>query len=384
MNPFCILVAEWRRSRAGVLALVLLIGLSVSLGLALSMVERGIRQGAAQAGDDFDLLIGAPGSPTQLLLSAVYLKAQALPLLDYNTCTQLIADPAVAWAAPLAFGDRWKDAPMVGTSSTLVTLGGTRALSDGVVFAEHDEAVVGALIPLALGETFVPLHGRVSIPDGDHAHEQARFTVVGRLPLTGTPWDKAILVPVAAVWEAHGLQAGQPGAALSAVVVKPRTIADAYRLRAQWQKPATQAVFTGEVLTELFATLGDMRTIMQSLSAVSQGIALGGVILATLFAVALRRDTLSLLRTLGAPKRYLMLAVWSLSGGIIVFGTLCGVVFSIAEAHVVAALVRHATTTVLPISLSATEWFMAGGFAAVGFLAAAVPALSLYRTQNRG
>lgn len=52
------------------------------------------------------------------------------------------------------------------------------------------------------------------------------------------------------------------------MVVKPESIAAAYRLRAFWQtatlpdadgRPVNmQGVFTGEVLTELFATLGDM------------------------------------------------------------------------------------------------------------------------------
>lgn len=95
MNPLSILKAEWRRSWQGMLALALVLGLSVSLGLALSMLERGVRQGAAHAGDDFDLLVGAPGSPAQLLLSAVYLQAQPLPLLALQLWNA--SPPIPAW-----------------------------------------------------------------------------------------------------------------------------------------------------------------------------------------------------------------------------------------------------------------------------------------------
>lgn len=379
MNPWRILKAEWRRSRLGMLALALVLGLSVSLGLTVSIVERGVRHGAARAGDDFDLLLGAPGSPTQLMLSTVYLQAQALPLLPHETLARVEASPGVSWAAPLAFGDRWKEFPLVGTTEPLLTLGGRRALAGGVPFGKPDEAVVGALVPLVPGETFAPAHGLVELADGDDVHAQSHFRVVGRLPLTGTPWDKAILVPLEAVWQTHGLHQGDAQAGISAIVVKPTSVADAYRLRARWQTITTQAVFTGEVLTELFASLGDVQTLMQSMAVLSQGIALGGVILATLFAVALRRDTLALLRTLGAPRGYLLLTVWSLSAGVIILGVLCGLGLALGAAHVIATLLWQATATTLPVELTVREWLMAGLFVLAGLLAACTPALTAYR-----
>lgn len=393
MNPWCIIKAEWRRSRVGMLALALVLGLSVCLGLTVSMVERGIRQGAAQAGDAFDLLVGAPGSPTQLMLSAVYLQPQALPLFPYDTFERVKSGEGVNWAAPLAFGDRWKEYPLIGTTPDMVTLGKNRALAEGVPFSEYFEhneaqtgagagAVVGALVPLKMNEEFSPAHGLVAVPDGQDVHDHAHFTVTGRLPLTGTPWDRAILVPLAAVWGAHGLHKGDAQAGISAVVVKPRSVADAYKLRNLWKTPSTQAVFTGEVLTELFAALGDVRTLMQSMAVVSQGTALGGVILATLFAVALRRDTLSLLRTLGAPRLYLLLSVWSLAAGVIVLGVLSGLALAVGVAHVTAEIIWRSTATLLPVSLSATEWGMAALFVAVGLLVACTPAVTVYRRKS--
>lgn len=377
MNPCRILKAEWRRSWLGMLALALILGLSVSVGLAFSMLERGLRHGAARAGDDFDVLIGASGSAVQLLLSSVYLQAQALPLLPHETLAQTIDNPGTVWAAPLAFGDRWKNSPIVGTTPNMATLNGKRPLAEGIVFGEHNnamtEAVVGSDVPLNVGDTFTPIHGRIALPDGDHAHDNVNITVVGRMAATGTPWDKAILMPLAAVWESHGLHEGDEAAGISAIVVKPRTIADAYKLRATWQTSATQAVFSGEVLTELFATLGDVRLMMQSMSAVTQGLAIGGVILATLFAVALRRDTLSLLRTLGAPRYYLMLTIWGLAGSVILLGVTAGVLLSLAEAHMAAMLIEQRTATAMPLQFTTQEWRMVALFALAGLAAACLP-----------
>lgn len=375
MNPWTILKAEWRRSWHGMLALALILGLSVSIGLAFSMLERGARHGAARAGDDFDLLIGAPGSAAQLVLSSVYLQAQPLPLLPYETLAQVSTN--TVWTAPLAFGDRWRDSPIIGTTSDMVTFGNKRPLSEGVCFAPfhpgRTEAVVGAKVPLNIGDTFTPVHGQVSLPDGEHSHDVVKITVVGRMAFTGTPWDKAILVPLAAAWASHGLNEGDDNAGISAIVLKPRTIADAYKLRAAWQTSTTQAVFTGEVLTDLFATLGDVRLMMQSMAAVTQALAIGGVILATLFAVALRRSTLSLLRTLGASRVYLMLTIWGLAGSIILLGVIAGAALSLVEAHLAATLIQRHTSTAIPLQFTIQECRMLVFFALAGLAAACVP-----------
>lgn len=379
MNPLRIIKAEWRRSWQGILALSLILSLSVGLGLAISMVERGLRQGATRAGDAFDLLVGAPGSPTQLLLSAVYLQPQPLPLMPYPLLEEVAASAGVAWVAPVAFGDRWQHFPLVGTTETLVTLGNQRPLAEGNVFGTHEQAVVGASVPLAPGDVFSPVHGRVALPDGDQVH--AHFTVTGRMPLTGTPWDRAILIPIEAVWKAHGLSKDAAGAGFSALIVKPQSVADAYKLRAAWQTQGTQAVFTGEVLTDLFATLGDMRAVMQSLAVVAQGIALAGVVLATVFAVALRRDTLSLLRTLGAPRAYLLLTIWSLAACIMLLGVLGGMGAGLLAAHAAASLFETATATALPVTLTLHEGALAGLFLLAGLGTALLPALTFYRRR---
>jgi len=50
--------------------------------------------------------------------------------------------------------------------------------------------------------------GTESEDEARHRHDGVRYTVVGRLPRLGTPWDHAILVPIESVWETHGLGNG--------------------------------------------------------------------------------------------------------------------------------------------------------------------------------
>ena len=126
MNPLMLIKGELRRSFRGILALALVLALSLSLGVGVSMTERAVRQGTARAGDAFDLLVGAQGSSVQLMLGAVYLRPQSLPLVPGGAVTEILTQEGVVWAAPLAFGDRWNASPLVGTTTDMVMLGGNR------------------------------------------------------------------------------------------------------------------------------------------------------------------------------------------------------------------------------------------------------------------
>ncbi|MDX5630093.1 MULTISPECIES: FtsX-like permease family protein [unclassified Brenneria] len=204
MIPWRLIWVDWRRLWPGVLVVVLLIATATALSISVSLQERALRMGSAKAAERFDLVIGAPGSETQLVLSSVFLQPSALTLIPAQLLDDLANNPLVAWAAPVAFGDFYQGMPIVGTTAPLVTDNGKRKLTAGRLFKQNFEAVVGANTGLALGDTFSPVHGQIGA-EGAHAHEDVTYTVVGMLPADGSSWDKAILVPVNAVWLVHGV-----------------------------------------------------------------------------------------------------------------------------------------------------------------------------------
>ncbi|WP_350238586.1 FtsX-like permease family protein [Pectobacterium colocasium] len=204
MIPWRLIWVDWRRLWPGVLVVVLLIAMATALSISVSLQERALRMGSAKAADRFDLVIGAPGSETQLVLSSVFLQPSALTLIPAQVLADLEKNPLVAWAAPVAFGDFYQGMPIVGTTPPLVTDNGKRQLIAGRVFNDDFEAVVGEQTGLRVGSTFSPIHGQVGV-EGAHAHDDVIYTVVGVLPADGSAWDKAILVPVNAVWRVHGI-----------------------------------------------------------------------------------------------------------------------------------------------------------------------------------
>ncbi len=401
MNPLPILIAELRRSRFALLMMVLLVAISVAFGVAVSAVERGFRQGSAAAADAFDLVIGASGSPSQLVLSAVYLEASALPLMKRDVLARLDAEKGIAWYSPIGFGDRYRASPVVGVAAPFVTLGGRRPLAAGRVFTAPMEAVVGADVELALGSTFAPHHGLPfgrlrsnSAESTKDEHAGSLYTVVGRLPRQGSVWDRAILVPIESVWLVHGFGSGHAdekaalgppwtgsGPGVPAVVVKPRAVADAYTLRGRYRSEGTIAVFPAEVLTDLYRTLGEGRALLGAMAIATQALVMAAVFLALAASLAGRRRMLAVLRALGAPRGFVFLSVWIHGAAIVVAGAVLGLALGYGLAALAARALEQQANFAIAVAPASDEIIAALGVVAAGFVASIIPAAMAYRRR---
>jgi putative ABC transport system permease protein len=397
LNPLSVVAADIRRSKLGFLAVVGLIAVAVALGVAVSAQERALRTGSARAADAFDLLVGAAGSPTQLVLTSVYLQPAALPLVPGTVLKRLQEESGAAYVAPIAFGDRYRDHPIVGSTAEFVTRAGALAPVEGRVFTTDHEAVVGVDVPLALGARFAPSHGLAlrraeTDKDEDHHHE-VEYVVVGRMPRSGTPWDRAIVVPVEAVWEVHGLANGHADgkerigppwdgsnvAGVPAIVVKPKTVTDAYKLRGKYRTEGTTALFPAEVLVDLYSLLGDARDLLAAISVATQALVIAAVLLAVFASLALRRRQLAILRALGASRRYVFAVVWTHVSLMIALGSLLGLGVGWMGAAALSTAFSARTGIALAATLARQEMLMAAAVVIIGMLLAGIPSWSSYR-----
>jgi len=394
MNPLPVVRAELRRASGSAIAAVTLIAIAVSLGVAVTSQERALRVGSARAADPFDLVVGARGSPAQLVLSSIYLQHGVLELVPGEIVDRVMGEPGVRWAAPIAFGDSYRGAPVVGTTAAYLTRGGARRVERGRVFTARDEAVIGADVALALDARFSPAHGEpTGGPERDEAtHSGVHYCVVGVLPRTGTPWDRAILVPIEAVWRLHARPTGhargvdtigppwEVGASgASAVIVKAVSVADAYRLRGRYRGVDSLAVFPAEVLVELYGTLGDARDLLAIIALLTQGLVVAAVMLAVLAGQAQRRRLFGVLRALGASRAYIFAAVWLHATCIIAAGGLLGLALGWQTAAIVSHIVRVRTGLTLLTAVSAPELRLVVWLVLAGSAAALVPAWRAHR-----
>ena len=417
------ILADLRRFWSGALAVVVLIALSVALSVTVTLQERAVRLGSARAAEKFDLLVGAAGSETQLALSAVFLQPAPLPLMEGAVLSHLANDPRVELAAPVGFGDSAYGYPIVGTTTSLIS-SLSPSLSQGAMFSRFGEAVVGSDVALSAGAEIKPMHGTAET--GGETHTAIAYKVTGRMVPTGTAWDRAILVPIRAVWQLHGMhgadhhdhdgnEADVHGAAephqhadgreeghehghvdadapidehfdaqtpgVPAVLVKPKTIADAYRLRQEYRTGTTLGIFPAEVLTRLYATLGDARSLLLAIALGTQAIVIAAIVLVTIMHVGSRRRQIGALRALGTPVRSIVALVWGELFVLFAGGILLGITLGYAAALVISARLAAATAVRLPVGFSFDDLWLVGGFAGVAAIISIVPAFSALRSS---
>ncbi|ARM90542.1 ABC transporter permease FtsX-like protein [Rhizobium sp. CIAT894] len=409
------ILSDLRRLWAGSLVVVLLVALATALGVSVVLQERALRLGSARAADKFDLVIGAGGSETQLVLSSVFLQPSPLPLIPGEVLARLAADSRVDWAAPIGFGDSFSGYPIVGTTVRLAEkLSG--GFAEGKVFAREGEAVIGSAVKLPLGSEIKPMHG---LPEeGGETHTELVYHVAGRLRPTGTAWDRAILVPIQAVWHIHGLgeeeheEAGHdhepagadhdahehhehhgeidPGAAINetwsadvpglpAILVKPKTIADAYKLRQDYRSGNTVAVFPGEVLTNLYATLGDAKQILVAVASGAQALVAASLVLVTVIHIGQRRRQIGALRAFGAPRRAIFSIVWLEFFALVSVGIALGFGLGFAAALGLSGMFSQTSGIAMPVGFAREDGGLAGVLLAFAALLAALPAVLAYR-----
>ena len=187
----------------------LIMGLGVALAVIVLLLANGVHQSMVQAAKPFPLLMGAKGSPNQLVLNSVFLKDQPVGNISYSVLEELRQSKAVEQAIPLGFGDNYRGFRLIGTEKELFELNllGTKQehwlqLAEGRAFADEQEAVLGAeaarLSGLKLGDSFASVHGLVANANSK-AHEE-KYKVVGILKPVHGPYDQGILCP----WKAFG------------------------------------------------------------------------------------------------------------------------------------------------------------------------------------
>lgn len=186
---------------------MLLLALAVATLTILLLASTQLTDRLQRNAQGIDLVVGAKGSPLQLILSSIYHMDQPTGNIPLAGVEMLRRDPAVALVVPLALGDNFRGYRIVGTEPSYPDLYGAK-MARGRMFARHGEAVLGAEVAeklgAGLGQTFVGSHG---LGDGEGAgeHEAHPFVTVGILEPTGTVADRLILTSVETVWDVHGI-----------------------------------------------------------------------------------------------------------------------------------------------------------------------------------
>jgi putative ABC transport system permease protein len=300
------------RARSGATLLTILaVALATATALVVPLVTRQIERGAQDAAQVFDLLITAKGSSSQAVLSSLFYLDVPIGNVPESVYTDLRDAPGTRRAVPLAFGDTYQGAPVVGTTSAFLDQRERPQdppyfrVAQGRVFGDHFELLAGAQIAhsanLRLGSTFAAVHGQ-EIDGVETEKHRETYRVVGILAPTGGPVDGALLTPIESVWEAHGQVKGQRE--VTAVLYAASALNELYSTAQRINAGAeAQAVFPGQVFGQLHGLLTQGEAAYAGLSVLVLILAACTVWLGVYAAGLERLRTVALLRALGASRR---------------------------------------------------------------------------------
>ncbi|MCA1031221.1 ABC transporter permease [Bacillus timonensis] len=372
-----------------VLAIMIAVGLTLSVLMISSSVENGVKE---QAGS-YDLVVGAEGSPMQLVLNSLVYLDTPTGNIPYEIYENLMTDERVLRVVPLALGDSYRGFPIIGTNQDFFLpfregLPERFHLTEGKWFSATGEVVLGAEVAKAgsfsVGDTF---HGNHGIGSSGESHEELEYKVVGILERTGQGDDKGIFTPIESVWDvhAHDEVTGEDGEhaedgehseegehaedgehseegehaedgehtkngehaevnehsedlMVTALLVKPEQLGYAPMLKEELDDlHEVQAVYPVKIFRQLLETFHAGKSIAILLAAVSIGMAILFIVFAVLNSIGQRIRETNILRALGVTRKKIIAT--SLLETVItaLIGTVLGILLSLIVYYLASA-----------------------------------------------
>jgi putative ABC transport system permease protein len=395
INAFTLALKSLRHKALSTTLNLVLMAVGIAMMTFVLSASRQLEDSALRDAQGIDLVVGAKGSPLQLILSSVYhidIPTGNIPLAAQ---AQMAQNRMVKKVIPLALGDSYHGFRIVGTNADYIRhYGGEPAA--GKLFDAPLQAVLGAQVAARtgaiIGAKFAGSHG---IAQGGEEHANAPFTVVGILNPTGTVLDRLVITPVESVWRVHEIQHGidtsdkEEKAAMDeereltalliqyasplAAVTMPRFI------NSQGELQAAQPAFES---AKLFRMLGVGVDVLRGIAALVLLSAALSMFVALYNALEERKTDLAILRTLGAPPAKLLLLLLAEGLTLALAGALLGWIFGHAAVEVLGQLLsRDQNLSLSGWTVAPDEAWLALVAVCVGLAAALVPALRAYRTD---
>lgn len=200
----------WKNLISKPLAMLLslmLFGLGVGLVVFLLLLNRQVENNFENNLAKIDCVIGAKGSPMQMILCNMYHIDSPTGNIPVKSIKPFLnpKHPVVKKAIPLSLGDNYKSFRIVGTVSEFIDLYKGK-IGEGKIFEKDYEVTVGSFVAkkegLKIGDNFFSSHGLVD--DGMNVHDHGqKFKVVGILESSATVLDQLILCNTPTIWAVH-------------------------------------------------------------------------------------------------------------------------------------------------------------------------------------
>ena len=405
MNIFKLSIRNMMNRPLSTMMSLILLTLGVGMIALLLNVNKHIQEQMENNIRGIDMVVGAKGSPLQLILSAVYHIDVPTGNIAMQEVEELKRNRYVASTVPLSYGDTFQGYRIVGTDYSYTNLYNAE-LQEGRLWEHTFEVTIGATVAqnlgLVTGDKFVSSHG---FAEGGGLHESNSFKVVGVFSYTNSVLDQLILTATESIWEVHTheednvteVMSGSEGGdhleeehedpdhsedrEITAMLVKFRSPVGLIQIpRSINEDTNMQAAVPAFEVNRLFGLLGVGVDTINAIALVIMIVSGLSIFISLYSTLKDRQYEMALMRTHGATRLQLVWLIVQEGMLLTLSGFLLGIVFSRIGLWLVSNLMKsNFHYEFNGFSWVAEERWLLVIAACIGFFASLIPSISVYR-----
>lgn len=406
MNVFLLV---WNYLKAKVLNTflnVILLSLGIAVIVILMLVENQFRKKIRDNAKDIDLVIGAKGSPLQLILCNIFHIDFPTGNIKLREADQIVANRMIKESIPLALGDSHQGYRIIGTNTHYPALYNA-VLESGKWWDRDLEVVIGSNVAeqlnLEISNTFAGTHGMAS---GGDVHAEHLYMVAGIMKKSNTVLDNLILCTIESVWKMHeehgeaqetvvsvqdtlrsqlvpSISGKDTTHEITSILVKYRSPLAAIQLPRHINANTNmQAASPAFETARLFSILGIGVDVLRGFAFVLILISALSIFIALYNSLKERRYDMAIMRSMGATRGKLLVSVLLEGAVLTILGSITGVLLAHGALMFFSVSVSDAQKAGITgwIFLS-EEIFLIVISLGLGILCAFIPAIEVYRAD---
>jgi putative ABC transport system permease protein len=384
MNLFVLVWSYLKAKPLNTVLNIVLLSMGIGVITTLLLFNNQFQEKMSDNSKGVDLVVGAKGSPLQLVLCSVFHIDFPTGNIKLTDAQKLSKNRMVKRAIPMALGDSYQSIRIVGTDTSYTGLFKAK-IKEGTWWSEDLEVVAGSaaaeVLKLKTGDTFASAHG---LTEDGHDHEENLYKVVGILQPTHAVADNLLFTNISSVWKVHDTHDAPDSAReITSLLIKYRNPVAALNLpRMINSNTNMQAASPAFETARLFSILGIGVDVLLGIASTIIIVSALSIFIALYNSLKERRYDMAIMRSMGAGRTRLFAAV-VMEGMVLTFtGSVIGVLLGHLLIFGFTTLVEEgARTGISAFVFYNEELIMVGASVVLGIFCSAIPAWQAYRTD---
>ena len=335
-----------------------------------------------------DMVVGAKGSPLQLILSSVYHIDSPTGNISLEEAENISENRMVGSSIKILYGDNYKGFRIVGAEKKFIELY-KGVIKEGEIWNNPYEVLVGSKVykklKINLGDNLVSSHG---LRETGQSHEEGTFKVVGLLEPSNSVIDQLIITSPQSVWDIHDTHDHEDGdehehddKEITAMLIKFKSPMNIIQFPRQINENTNlQAAVPSYEISRLFKLFGfgiETLSYLAYLIIIVSGFSL----FINLFSsMRERKYEMALIRTLGASRFQLSTMIIFESLVLTISGFVLGLLFSRFGVMFVSSMMEESINYNLnSFKILNEEYWLLGLCILIGIVSSLIPAIQVYK-----